>query len=125
MPRRGTVLAAKAVVVALVAFVVSEAALGVTLLGTALIVGSRAINGQAPLAVGDLTLLVAMGLSTTSFAMIGLGLGAISRSALASVVSLVLLWYIARQRRARRVLIAAASVPAILDGASPRASSSG
>ncbi len=124
MPRRGTVLAAKAVLVALVAFVVSEAALGVMLLGTPLIVGSRAINGQAPLAVGDLTLLVAMGLSTTPFAMIGLGLGAISRSALASVVSLVLLWYIARQRRARRVLIAAAPVPAILDGASPGTSSS-
>ncbi len=94
VPRRGEVLAAKAVVVALVTSVVSEAALGVTLLGTALIVGSRAINGQAPPAFGDVALLVAMGLSTTTFAMIGLGLGAISRSALASVVSLVLLWYI-------------------------------
>jgi ABC-2 type transport system permease protein len=94
VPRRRDVLAAKAAVVALVTFVASEAALGVTLLGTSLVVGSRAINGQAPLAIGDVAPLVAMGLSTTSFAMIGLGLGAISRSALASVVSLVLLWYI-------------------------------
>ena len=94
VPRRGEVLVAKAIVVALSTFVVSEVALGVTLLGAALVVGSRAFDGQAPLAIGDVMLLAAMGLSTTSFAMIGLGLGAISRSALASVVSLVLLWYV-------------------------------
>jgi ABC-2 type transport system permease protein len=95
MPRRGRVLAAKAAIVACVTFIASEAALAVTLLGTAVIVGSRSIDGQVPPSMSDAALLVAMGLSTTSFAMIGLGLGAITRSALASIVSLALVWYLA------------------------------
>jgi ABC-2 type transport system permease protein len=47
---------------------------------------------------------IAMGLSTATFALIGLGLGAITRSSLATVVVLALVWYI--------VPLIAAHVPA-------------
>jgi ABC-type transport system involved in multi-copper enzyme maturation permease subunit len=95
MPRRTRVLAAKALVVAAGAFVATGAALIVVHLGTGLIVGDRPIAGQAPPGVEDLVLLVAMGLVTTMFALIGLALGSITRSALASVTTLALVWYVA------------------------------
>jgi len=94
MPRRGRVLAAKSMIVGGVTFVTAEIALTVTLLASTAIVGDRAITGQTPPDAGTAVLIVAMGLSTTTFALIGLALGAISRSALASVVSLAMLWYI-------------------------------
>ena len=94
MPRRRTVLAAKALIVTGATFVVAEAALWTTMLATAFIVGGRSINGQAPPDAGAVVLLVAMGLSTSMFALVGLALGAMARSALASVVALVMLWYI-------------------------------
>lgn len=94
MPRRGRVLAAKALIVASITFVVSEAALAATLLASSAIIGDRVITGQAPVDASAGFLIVAMGLSTTTFALVGLAIGAITRSALASVVSLVMLWYI-------------------------------
>ena len=94
MPNRAQVLFAKAVVVALVTFVATEAALAVTLLGSAAILGDRPIGGQTPLDGGGLVFIIAMGLSTATFALIGLGLGAITRSGLATVVALALVWYI-------------------------------
>jgi ABC-type transport system involved in multi-copper enzyme maturation permease subunit len=94
MPRRGQVLAAKALIVAGITFVVSEVALGVTLLASSAIIGDRVVTGQAPVDADAAFLIVAMGLSTTTFALVGLALGSITRSALASVVSLVMLWYL-------------------------------
>jgi ABC-type transport system involved in multi-copper enzyme maturation permease subunit len=94
MPRRGRVLAAKALIVGAVTFVTAEVALTVTLLASTAIVGDRAIAGQTPPDAATAVQIVAMGLSTTTFALIGLALGAITRSALASVVSLAMLWYI-------------------------------
>ncbi len=79
---------------ALVTFVATEAALLVTLVGSAAIVGDRPIGGQTPLDIDGLVFVVAMGLSTATFALIGLGLGAITRSGLATVVALALVWYI-------------------------------
>ncbi len=104
MPNRAQVLFAKAVVVAVVTFVATEASLLVTLLGSAAILGDRPISGQTPLDVGGLVFVIAMGLSTATFALIGLGLGAITRSGLATVVVLALVWYI--------VPLVAAHVPA-------------
>ena len=49
MPNRALVLLAKAVVVAVVTFVATEASLLVTLLGSAAILGDRPIGGQTPL----------------------------------------------------------------------------
>ncbi len=94
MPNRAQVLLAKAILVALVTFVATEGSLLVTLLGSAAILGDRPIGGQTPLDAGGLALVIAMGLSTATFALIGLGLGAITRSGLVTVVVLALVWYI-------------------------------
>jgi ABC-2 type transport system permease protein len=93
-PRRGAVIAAKALVVGVVSFVVAEVALTITLVTTATMIGDRAIVGQAPMGAHGAVLIFAMGLSTATFALIGLALGAITRSALASIVTLAILWYI-------------------------------
>jgi ABC-2 type transport system permease protein len=93
-PRRGRVLAAKALIVGSSTFVLTEIALVVTLLASSAIIGDRVINGQAPADVQAARMIIAMGLSTTTFALIGLGLGTITRSALASVVSLAVVWYV-------------------------------
>jgi ABC-2 type transport system permease protein len=95
MPSRRRVVVAKALLVAAVSFVVTEGALVVTHVGGVLIIAGRTITGQPPGGTQVLVLIVAIGLSSTGFALIGLGLGAISRSALATVVALMLLWYIA------------------------------
>lgn len=94
MPRRGRVLAAKALVVGSMTFALSEAALAITSFATSAIIGDRVITGQAPVDAGAGLLIVAMGLSTTTFALIGLALGAITRSGLAIVVALALVWYV-------------------------------
>ncbi len=107
MSNRALVLFAKAIVVAVVTFVVTEASLLVTLLGSAAILGGRPIGGQTPIDAGGLVFVIAMGLSTATFALIGLGLGAITRSGLATVVVLALVWYM--------VPLIAAHVPAPLD----------
>ena len=95
MPSRRRVLVAKACVVAAASFALSEAAFGVCLAGGAVLMGDRPISGQVPVDAGSLVLIVALGVSAAVFALIGLGLGAITRSALATVVALMLLWYIA------------------------------
>ncbi len=94
VPQRARVLGAKALVVGAVTFVTAELALTVTVLSSAAIVGDRVITGQTPPDARTAVLVIAMGLSTTTFALIGLALGAITRSALASAVSLTMLWYI-------------------------------
>ncbi len=94
MPNRPLVLFAKAVVVALVTFVATEASLLVTLVGTAAILGDRPVAGQTPMDANGLAFVIAMGLTTATFALIGLGLGAITRSGVATVVVLALVWYI-------------------------------
>jgi ABC-2 type transport system permease protein len=90
--------------VAVVSFVATEASLIVTLLGIAAILGDRPIGGQTPIDVGGLVFVIAMGMSTATFALIGVGLGAITRSGLATVVVLAPIWYI--------VPLIAADVPA-------------
>ncbi len=94
MPRRWRVLEAKAVVVACATFLATLAALTITDLGSALIVGDRPIGGQPPLDAQGALIVLAMALSAVVFALIGLGLGALTRSGLASVVILALLWYV-------------------------------
>ncbi len=94
VPGRTRVLAAKAAVVAAIAFVLSETCVALTLVGSAAIIGDRPITGQASLDGSGLVLVLALGLSSTTFALIGLGLGAMMRSALAAVVTLMLVWYV-------------------------------
>jgi ABC-type transport system involved in multi-copper enzyme maturation permease subunit len=94
MPRRPEVLAAKALVVAAVTFVATAAALLVALVGGAVIIGDRPIGGQPRLDSSGAILVLAYGLSTAAFALIGLALGALTRSGLAATVALALLWYL-------------------------------
>jgi ABC-2 type transport system permease protein len=94
MPPRGRVLAAKALIVGGFAFVTTEIALTVTELATSAIIGGRVIQGQVPASAGEAVLIVAMGLSIATFGLIGLALGAVLRSGLASVVSLTAVWYV-------------------------------
>lgn len=94
MPSRARVIAAKAALVGATAFAVTEVALVAVALGAGLILGDRPIVGvQPPTAIAPVTIL-AIGLSVASFALIGLGLGSATRSALVAVVALMLLWYI-------------------------------
>ena len=94
VPQRLAVLAAKALVVSVLTFVITEAALASTEFLTAFIVGGRHIVGQNPPSANDLVPSLAIGLSTVTFALIGLGLGAVTRSVIAGTVSLAFLWYI-------------------------------
>ncbi len=93
MPHRSVVLAAKALVVAPVAFVTGEVAVFVTFATSRLIIGGRRIPGNGyPLTEAWPTLLAA-GVSVTMFALIGFGLAAALRSAVAAVAVLLTLWY--------------------------------
>jgi ABC-2 type transport system permease protein len=94
MPRRRTVFAAKGAIVAAVTFVATGAALAATLVCGAIIVGGRPIADQTPLSPSGFAIVAATALAVTAFALIGLGLGAITRSPVASVVGLALLWYL-------------------------------
>ncbi len=94
MPRRRTVFAAKGAIVAVVTFGVTSAALVATLVSGAIIVGGRPIADQTPLNPSGFALVAATAVAVTAFALIGLGLGAVTRSAVASVVGLTLLWYV-------------------------------
>ncbi len=94
MPDRRAVMIAKALVAGIVTFVVAEAALGLTLVATAWLIGDRPIAGHWPPAPDDIAPIAALGGSVVAFALLGFGLGALTRSALASVVSLALIWYV-------------------------------
>ncbi|RGA06557.1 ABC transporter permease [Microbispora triticiradicis] len=95
MPSRGRVLAAKAAVLSVVAFCAGFAAILATYALGRLIIGDRAIRGQStePLA-RQLPLFLAMSLAIVMFALLGLGLAAVTRSAVAAIAVLVAVWYV-------------------------------
>jgi hypothetical protein len=94
-PSRRAVLAAKALVVATVSGGSALVALVATYLLRLTLVGDRPIRG-IELVTGSrwVAVLPAMALSVTMFALLGLGLGAITRSAVASITALAILWYV-------------------------------
>jgi ABC-2 type transport system permease protein len=94
MPARRAVLAAKAAVVAAVAGVAGQAAVLAAFFVTWLIVDGRPIRGQPTSIAGELPLLFALGLEVVVFALLGLSLGAIMRSAAAAIATLLGLWYL-------------------------------
>ncbi|WP_182904876.1 ABC transporter permease [Microbispora sp. H13382] len=95
LPSRGRVLAAKAVVVAVVAFCTGLAAVLATYAAGRLIIGDRPVRGQSAEALsGQLPLFLAMSLSIAMFALLGLCLAALTRSAVAAVATLVAVWYV-------------------------------
>jgi ABC-2 type transport system permease protein len=89
VPRRRAVLSAKAVVIAATALVLGQASVLTTYLITRIIIG-----GSLPAVSGELPALLAMGLSVTMYALIGLGLATIMRSAAGAIANFVGLWYI-------------------------------
>jgi ABC-2 type transport system permease protein len=93
MPRRRRVLTAKALLMAAVAAVVGGVTAGVTEVGVGAIIGDRVINGQPGPAENTVGALAVIALSVVMYGLLGLGLAALTRSAVASIVTLVMLWY--------------------------------
>ncbi|BCJ34711.1 ABC transporter permease [Actinocatenispora thailandica] len=94
VPRRGRLFAAKAAAIAGIGLVAGEAAvfcgyaISHGIVGDrTLLLDSRGFAEQAPL-------LVAQGLTVLLFALLGLSLGTVTRSAAGTIPVLVLLWYI-------------------------------
>ncbi|GGO29616.1 ABC transporter permease [Microbispora rosea subsp. aerata] len=95
LPSRGRVLAAKAGVVGVVAVCTGLAAVLATYAAGRLLIGDRPIRGQSAEALsGQLPHFLAMSLSIAMFALLGLCLAAITRSAVAAVAILVAVWYV-------------------------------
>ncbi|MEU8803971.1 ABC transporter permease [Spirillospora sp. NPDC048819] len=94
LPRRRTVLAAKAAVVGTVALVAGEAMTIGSFLGTRLIIGDRPFPDQQASIAHDLPGFVISGTSVAMFALLGLSLGALLRSTAGALVSVVLLWHV-------------------------------
>jgi ABC-2 type transport system permease protein len=94
LPRRITVPAAKAAVVAAFALVVGQVSVFGTFLVGRAIIGDRPIqNFAAPLSE-ELPKMLATGLSVVVLALIGLGLGAVLRSTAGAITSVVVVLFI-------------------------------
>ncbi|MGP4029120.1 ABC transporter permease [Actinomadura sp. 3N407] len=94
LPRRRTVLAAKAAVVGAVALIAGEAMTIGSFLGTRLIIGDRPFPDQRASIGHDLPGFVISGTSVAMFALLGLSLGVLLRSTAGALVPVVLLWYV-------------------------------
>lgn len=95
VPTRRAVLAAKATVVGGVTFIVGKASVFGTSAISRAVIADRPIRGQPTGGIIDqFPLLFALGLVVMVFGLLGLGLGAITRSAAATIGVLVGLWYV-------------------------------
>ncbi|WP_020576713.1 ABC transporter permease [Actinopolymorpha alba] len=95
VPKRRSVLFAKACVVTVVAFLIGLVAVCATSLVGRLIIDGRPIRGQWSTTFSEeLPLLLAMSLVVTVFALVGLGLGTLMRSAAGAIATVVALWYV-------------------------------
>ncbi|GAA2582660.1 ABC transporter permease [Actinomadura fulvescens] len=94
VPRRRTLLLAKAAVVGTVALLVGTAITLGTFFMVRLIIGDRPIRGQPLGVVAELPELLARGSAVTVYALLGLGLAVILRSTAGAIVSIVMLWYV-------------------------------
>jgi ABC-type transport system involved in multi-copper enzyme maturation permease subunit len=93
VPRRPILLLAKAAAIGTVALAVGEAVTVGSFLGTRLIVGDRPFPDQASLA-HDLPGFVLAGTVVPVFALLGLALGVLLRSAAGALVSVVFVWHV-------------------------------
>ncbi|TDC87367.1 ABC transporter permease subunit [Actinomadura sp. 7K507] len=94
LPRRRTVLAAKAAVIGTVALVAGEVVTIGSFLGTRLVVGDRAFPDQGTSIAQELPSFAISGTSVPMFALLGLALGVLLRSTAGALVSVVFLWHI-------------------------------
>ncbi|GAA4151134.1 ABC transporter permease subunit [Actinomadura keratinilytica] len=94
VPRRGTVLAAKAAAVGAVALAAGQVTVFGSFLASAAIIGDRPITGQHLVLADQAAHLLAAGLSVAVFALLGLALGVLLRSTAGAIVVVVLLWHV-------------------------------
>lgn len=91
VPRRGSLLAAKAPVVGVVALVSGLAAVGVASLAGRAVIGDRVV--LEPATGPNLVLLAASGATVLVFALLGLAFGVLLRSTAAAIVVVAMVWY--------------------------------
>jgi hypothetical protein len=94
LPRRGTVLAAKSVVVGAVSLVLTEVVVFGCYLVSHAIVGHRTLRFFGGPLSHDLPRLLADGPAVVTFTLVGIGLATVMRSAAGAIVSVVALWYV-------------------------------
>jgi ABC-2 type transport system permease protein len=94
MPSRTRFLAAKAAVVGLTGLAVGETVCIGCLLGTRLAVGGRPFPDQRASIAHDLPGFAVSGVAVAVFALLGLALGVLLRSAAGAIVGVVLLWHV-------------------------------
>ena len=94
VPRRGTLLAAKAAVVGAVAAVAGQAVAVGAFLGTRFVIGDRPFAAQQASIAHDLPGIVLAGTVVPVFALLGLALGVLLRSAAGSIVVVVFVWHL-------------------------------
>lgn len=95
VPRRPLVLVGKALVVGALTLAVGTASVVGTFLAARAIVGDRAMEpGYTTAAADEVPLLLASGLSVLVFALVGLGLGPLLRSAAGAIVGIVALLFV-------------------------------
>ncbi|TMR14301.1 ABC transporter permease [Nonomuraea turkmeniaca] len=94
VPKRGTLLLAKAGIVGLTTFVAANAILLVTYSASRLIASDRHLGFNGTSFADDLPKLLASALSVTALALVGLGLGAAICSTAGAIVSVVALLFV-------------------------------
>ncbi|GAA0841422.1 ABC transporter permease [Streptosporangium amethystogenes subsp. fukuiense] len=94
LPRRGVVLAARAAVVAAVAFTVGQASGFIAFFASRLIIGARPIPGFGTPLAQEFPKIFAGGLSVLVLAMVGLGAGAVLRSTAGAITAVVVYLYV-------------------------------
>lgn len=94
VPSRPRFLAAKASVVALTGLAVGEAVTIGCFLGTRLAAGGRAFPDQRASVWHDLPGFAVSGVAVAVFALLGLALGVLLRSAAGAIVAVVMLWHV-------------------------------
>ncbi|MFD0687433.1 ABC transporter permease subunit [Actinomadura fibrosa] len=94
VPRRGRLVAAKAVVVAAVALAAGEAVTLAAVIGTRLAIGGQPFTDQTGSLCQDLPAFAVEGTSVAVFALLGLALGLLLRSAAGAITIMVFLWHI-------------------------------
>ncbi|TDD72511.1 ABC transporter permease [Actinomadura darangshiensis] len=94
LPRRRTLLLAKAAVIGAVALVAGEAVTVGSFLGTRAVIGGRPFPDQKASIAHDLPGFLVAGTVVPVFALLGLSLGVLLRSTAGSLVSVVFLWHV-------------------------------
>ncbi|MEV5828273.1 ABC transporter permease [Spirillospora sp. NPDC052242] len=94
VPHRGRFLAAKALVVGAVALAAGQVTTVGVFLATRPAVGDRPIADQRAAIVEELPGFAVSGLSVVAFALFGLGLGVLLRSAAGAIAGVVLVWHV-------------------------------